>query len=455
MSSLVEQAKFTCALGSLQTVLAIPKGVPIVHAGPGCAARQFSFASSGAGYQGEGYAGGGQISCTNSTQSEVIFGGEKKLRATVQGTLKVIDGDLYVIQSGCTAGIIGDDVEQVACDFADEGYPVVGVDTAGFKGNNYLGHELVVNAIINQYVSFETEKAAVRKGLVNVFAVVPFQDAYWRGDLEEIKRLLTGIGLEVNILYGSGSKGIEEWKDIPNAQFNLVLSPWIGLSTARLLEKKYQTPYLHYPVLPVGLKETGRFLRTVGGFAGLPVEQVEAFIKTEEKRYKEYFVSLGDLISDFGCYLPYHVYTVADSIYGIGASKFLIEELGFTPKRFYDIDAPDQKNEEAVKKLLLDIDSRYEGNISFEYDNKVIQNEIEKELEETRTRSVILGSSWDKALAKSHSDSILVRLSLPITDKVILNKSYVGYQGGLTLLEDLYSELFADGMITNTTHADH
>lgn len=98
MSNLIEQAKFTCALGALQTVLAIPKGIPIVHAGPGCAARQFAFASNGAGYQGEGYAGGGQISCTNSTQSEVIFGGERKLRATVEGTLKVLKGDLYVIQ---------------------------------------------------------------------------------------------------------------------------------------------------------------------------------------------------------------------------------------------------------------------------------------------------------------------------------------------------------------------
>ncbi|MCM1176076.1 MAG: hydrogenase [Blautia sp.] len=455
MSSLVEQAKFTCALGGLQTVLAIPRGIPIVHAGPGCAARQFSFVSAGAGYQGEGYAGGGQISCTNSTQSEVIFGGEKKLHATIEGTLKVIDGDLYVVQAGCTAGIIGDDVEQAACDFADEGYPVVGVDTAGFKGNNYLGHESVVNAILKQYVAFETEKASVRKGLVNVFAVVPFQDAYWRGDLEEIKRLLTGIGLEVNILYGSGSRGIAEWKDIPNAQFNLVLSPWVGLSAAQLLEKKYRTPYLHYPVFPVGLKETGRFLRMVGEFAELPAGQVEDFIRKEEKRYREYFVSMGDLITDFGCYLPYHLYTAADSIYGVGVSKFMIEELGFTPKKFFDIDVPDQKNAEQIQKLLLDIDSRYEGNISFEYDNKIIQEEIEKELEETGTRSVILGSSWDKELAKSHFDSILVRLSLPITDKVILNKTYAGYQGALTLLEDLYSELFADGMITNTTHADH
>ncbi|MCR5797311.1 MAG: hydrogenase [Eubacterium sp.] len=456
MSHLIEQAKYTCALGSVQTVLAIPKGVPIVHAGPGCASRQFSFAGTGAGYQGEGYAGGGQISCTNTTQTEVIFGGEKKLRATVEGTLKVIDGDLYVIQAGCSAGIIGDDVKQVACEFADEGYPVVGVDTSGFKGNNYLGHELVVDAIIDQYISFEVPNAKVKKGLVNVFSVVPFQDAYWRGDLEEIKRLLEGIGLEVNILYGSGSKGFkEEWINIPNAEFNLVIGPWVGLSAAKKLEKLYKTPFLHYPILPVGLKETSRFLRKVAEFAKLEEDVVERFIQREEKRFKEYFVSFGDLVSDFGCYLPYHVYTVADSAYGLGVSKYLVEELGFTPKGFYDIDSPDQKNQAYIKELLNEIDERYDEIVKFEGDNRVIQDDIREKLEESGVRSVILGSSWDKELAQENNDSILVPLSLPITERVILNKSYVGYNGALTLLEDLYSGLFSDGMITNTTHADH
>jgi nitrogenase molybdenum-iron protein beta chain len=455
MSHLIEQAKFSCALGGLQTVLAIEKGIPIVHAGPGCAARQFSYLGSGSGYQGEGYAGGGQISCTNSTQSEVIFGGEKKLRATVDGTLKVMDGSLYVILAGCSAGIIGDDVKQIACEFADEGYPVVGVDTAGFRGNNYQGHELVVNAIIDQYISYEVQKANVRKGLVNVFSVVPFQDAYWRGDLHEIKRLLEGIGLEVNILYGPESKGFSEWMDIPNAEFNLVLSPWVGLSTAKKLESLYKTPYLHVPVLPVGLKETGRFLRKVAEFASLDKDKVESFIASEEKQYKSYFVSFGDLVSDFGCYLPYHLYTIADSTYGIGTSKFVVEELGFTPKGFYDIENPDTKTKQLIEDAIKDIDDRYDGNIVFEGDNKVIQEDLAKKLDEEGVRSVVLGSSWDKELVTSKNDSILIRLSLPITDRVILNKSYVGYKGALSLIEDIYSGLFADGMITNTTHADH
>ena len=108
----------------------------------------------------------------------------------------------------------------------------MGVETAGFKGSSYYGHEAVVTAIIEQYIGNVEPK--LRKGTMNVFSVVPGQDPYWRGDLEAIKSLLEKIGLKVNILFGSGSEGMEEWKDIPNAEFNLLLSPWVGLSSAVL-----------------------------------------------------------------------------------------------------------------------------------------------------------------------------------------------------------------------------
>ena len=114
MANTISQPRYTCALGAQQTVLAIPGGIPIVHAGPGCSSKAFGFLATGAGQQGEGYAGGNQISCTNASETEVVFGGEKKLRQLVESTFKVLNGDLFVILSGCTAGIIGDDVVAIA-----------------------------------------------------------------------------------------------------------------------------------------------------------------------------------------------------------------------------------------------------------------------------------------------------------------------------------------------------
>lgn len=261
MSKLIEQPRFSCALAAQTTVLAIPRALPIVHAGPGCASKTFLTLSQCAGNQGEGFGGGGQISSTNTGTKEVVFGGENKLRTLTENAFKVLDADLFVLLSGCTSGIIGDDIVSIANEFREEGRPVVGAETSGFTGNNYQGHELVVNSIIEQFVGNVTPK--VQKGLVNVFSVVPNQDPFWRGDLEEIKRILTSIGLKVNILFGYESAGVFEWQNIPNAEFNILLSPWVGLKTVELLKKKYGTPFFHFPYLPVGGKATSLFLKNL------------------------------------------------------------------------------------------------------------------------------------------------------------------------------------------------
>ena len=198
MNCEISQPRYTCALGAQATVLAIPYAIPVVHAGPGCSGIVTAF--SRLGNHGESYAGGNQIPSTNTDETNVVFGGEKDLRSEIQGAMKVMKGDLFVALSGCTAGIIGDNTTEVAGEFADEGYPVVGADTPGFKGNAYNGHEIVVKAIIDQFVG--NKKPQVEKGLVNVFADVPSQNPFWRGDLPQIKNLLEKIGLKVNILFG-------------------------------------------------------------------------------------------------------------------------------------------------------------------------------------------------------------------------------------------------------------
>ncbi|MDR0721381.1 MAG: hydrogenase [Treponema sp.] len=438
MSRVIEQPRFTCALGGQQTVLAIPGARPIVHAGPGCSMKIMEFSSMNAGRQGEGCGGGTNISCTNTYEQEVVFGGEKKLRATIEGAFKVLKGDLFVVLSGCTADIVGDDTINITKEYAEQGWPIVGVETAGFKGTSYYGHETVVNGIIEQFVGDTRGKP--RKRLVNVFSVVPFQNPYWRGDLENLKSLLRSIGLEANILFGYGSKGVSEWKDIPNAQFNLLVSPWVGLSTVKLLDQKYGTPYLHYPVLPFGAQETSRFLREVGSYAGIPKERIDEVIETEEKRFYRYLSSIVDFLSEYRSNLPWELYTVADSAYAAGASVFLTNELGFIPKGVYIVDDTAQNFQEAVAASIVSRNSDFEGLVQFETDGGLIQQDIRNKLEGSH-KALFLGSGWEKFLAQSTGNSCSF-LSLPLPETVILGKSFIGYSGGINLAEEIYSDIF-------------
>lgn len=450
MSSLIEKPRFSCALAAQQTVLAIPGGIPIIHAGPGCASKASGFAGIQAGQQGEGYAGRTHISCTNAGEREVVFGGEKNLTELIEGTLKVIKGDLYVALSGCTAGIIGDDTAHVADLFAKDGYPVVGVDTAGFRGNNYFGHELVVRAIIDQYVGNVTPN--VRKGLVNVFASVPYQDPYWRGDLETLKALLEKLGLEVNILFGTESAGVSEWKDIPNAQFNLLVSPWVGLDVVKHLEKKYKTPFLHYPIFPVGAQATSKFLRAVSEFAGLDEEKTEAVIAKEEKRFYSYLVAFSDFVAEQRNILPYQLYVAGGSAYAIGITDYFTNELGFLPYGVYVVDDPAKDKEKLVKDAYASVAPEYEDKLQIQADGGLIVKDIEEKVGNSK-KALIFGSYWDRCVAQE-TNNYFVNLSLPVTTEIITSSSYAGYEGGLRLIEKVFSIAFNRGNLSSRTHVE-
>lgn len=446
MNCEISQPRFTCTLGAQSTVLAIPRAIPIVHAGPGCSSIVSAFAQSG--YQGEAYAGGNQVPSTNTDESNVVFGGERDLRSEIEGALKVMKGDLFVVLSGCTAGIIGDNVEEIAKDYASQGLPLVGTDTPGFKGNAYSGHEAVVKAIINQFVG--NVKPQVEKGLVNVFADVPAQNPFWRGDFEQLKKLIEKLGLKVNILFGTSSKGISEWKNIPNAEFNILVSPWVGLDIVESLKQKYGTPYLHYPILPVGAVQSSHFLRTIADFAGIPNELVEEVIKKEEERYYEFFVDTADFFSTLQNNLPYELYASGDSLTIFGVIKYLENEVGYIPNAVFVTDNPNQKNENNLRELFKKEFPEYADKLFFEIDSEKIAENVIPELQKTN-RALVLGSDWEKLYTKQ-SGNLFQYISAPIHQQLIISKSYVGYEGGLRLLEDIYNTLFEGKTITNQTY---
>lgn len=363
MSNFIEQPRYSCALGAQQTVVAIKRAVPILHSGPGCSGKISSLIG-----QGEGYAGGNTIPCTNSGETEVIFGGEDKLRSVIEGAFKVIDADLYVVLTGCTSDIVGDDIESVTSEYQRQGKIIVYAETGGFKSNNYVSHDIVVNAIIDQYVDKYKTEVKVEKGLVNVFATIPYQDPYWNGNLEEIKRILEGIGLKVNILFGHESGGIEEWETIPNAQFNIVVSTWVGLNTAKHLEEKYGTTYVHFPYLPIGGEETSKFLHQVSEFGSLNKTIVEAFIKKEEEKFYSYIERTADFMLEFRYGLPRRFYTILDASYSIGFSKFLLNELGIIPAKQFIIDDTPEEYRDAIVGEFNKISEFRSSKVEFQVD---------------------------------------------------------------------------------------
>lgn len=112
-----------------------------------------------------------------------------------------------------------------------------------------------------------------------------------------------------------------------------MLSPWLGLETARHLEQKYGQPFLHEPAIPIGARLTGGFLRRVASFAGLPREAVEAFIARDER---DYYLYLRDFSAFYaGCTSQYSLASkfaiIGESAYTLAIARFLAYQLGLVP----------------------------------------------------------------------------------------------------------------------------
>lgn len=433
MSNVIEAPRHFCTLGSQQVVLAIEKAIPILHAGPGCSQKLWEGLSFYNGFQGTGYAGGSAVPCTNATENEVIFGGEQRLREVIEGSLKVMDGELFVVLTGCLPDLIGDDTMRVVREFQERGAPIVYAETGGFKGTTYQGYDIVVEAIVKQFLTADSNQ--VIPGLVNIWSAVPYQDPFWSGNLQAIKDLLAGIGLEANILFGPQSGGIQAWKKVPAAQFNLVISPWVGLNIAQLLEEEFGTPFLHYPVFPIGATETSRFLREVANFANLETNRIETFISQQEANFFYYLERAADFFLGYRYYLPGHFVTVADSFYALGVSRFLVNDVGLLPGPQFITDETPEEYQAKIVAEFSNLAPKVSAEVRFIADSGVIHDELRK-LSHLR-QPLILGSDWDRDIA-AKLPGYHVGIALPLTDCLILNRSYIGYQGGLRLIEDIY-----------------
>ncbi|MDR1482553.1 MAG: hypothetical protein LBI74_08005 [Synergistaceae bacterium] len=433
--------RYGCAIGAVYSVVAIPGGVPIANCGPGCADKQFFMMCGENGYQGTNGAGAGAMPSANVGENEIVFGGTKKLDALIKSALRIMKGDIFVVVTGCSGELVGDDVGSVVRGYQRAGKPVVFADAAGFKGNNITGHEIVMKEIIDQFVG--DYKGRKRKGLLNLFFEVPYFNTNWRGDFIELKRVLEGAGLEVNALFGPESRGAAEWKDIPKAQFNLVVSPWVGIDTAEHLKAKYNQPYLHVPIVPVGEEATTEFIRQVVEFAGINPKRSEEFIKKEAKLYYYFLEHFTEFFSEFWFGLPSRFAIASDASTNLALTKFLADQMGVIPVKQIITDNPPERFRDGIRRLYENITEGVSAEVDFIEDGYIIEHEI-KNADFAGTVPLILGSTWEMDVA-AELGGLLVRVGTPNTEEVVMNRSFIGYRGAPTFMERVYSAAVSGG----------
>ena len=214
---------------------------------------------------------------TDMQDSDIIFGGEKKLEAAIQEAYDLFHPKGIAVFATCPVGLIGDDIHAVARKMKEKfgDCNVFAFSCEGYKGvSQSAGHHIANNQVFRHMVgTSSTEKTDKYK--INLLGEYNIG-----GDGFEIDRILKKCGI-TNIATFSGNSTYDQFASANQADLSAVMCHRSINYVADMLEVKYGIPWIKINF--IGANSTAKSLRKIAKYFGDKelIDRVEEVIAEE------------------------------------------------------------------------------------------------------------------------------------------------------------------------------
>jgi nitrogenase molybdenum-iron protein alpha chain len=208
---------------------------------------------------------------TDMQEEDIVFGGEKKLRAAIQEAYDLFKPKAISIFATCPVGLIGDDVHAVAREMKELlGINVFGFSCEGYKGvSQSAGHHIANNGIFTHVVG-QNDKVKEGKFKINLLGEYNIG-----GDAFELDRILEDCGITVVSTF-SGNSTYDQFANAHMADLNTIMCHRSINYVAEMMETKFGIPWIKINF--IGAESSAKSLRKIANY----FEDAELKEKVEE-----------------------------------------------------------------------------------------------------------------------------------------------------------------------------
>ncbi len=208
---------------------------------------------------------------TDLQDEDIVFGGEKKLRAAIQEAYDLFKPKAISIFSTCPVGLIGDDVHSVAREMKEKlGINIFGFSCEGYKGvSQSAGHHIANNGIFKHVVGLDDTP---REGKYKINLLGEYNIG---GDGFEIDRILDRCGITTVATF-SGNSTYDQFANAHMADLNTIMCHRSINYVAEMMEKKFGIPWIKINF--IGANSAAKSLRKIAKY----FEDRELIDKVEE-----------------------------------------------------------------------------------------------------------------------------------------------------------------------------
>lgn len=390
--------------GALWTLMGIKDARTILHSPPGCYINQHQNALVNDWTM--------ELYTSNLNYSGIMQGGEDQFETALRKVAAKEPAAIFVVTSP-PVEVAQDDIEGVA---QKVGYKNTIVVRPPIGGTAPDGREAAFIKLLDIMDSDIPKKQRT----VNIIGPA-FSMFNWMADLNELKRMLRGIGISVNSVLCAGAS-VEEIKRAPAAELNLCIYPFdFGQETAREMEKRFAIPYMS-DIIPIGFENSAQWLEKIAGFFKI---DAGPFLKEAMTNAFEFIRSpmVFTVTFEMNAALSFENHNT----YAVGIAEFYSKEVGV------DIAMSAVSNSDAARR------------IEKVCDEVLLQPTIDEKREKFVATSpmAIFGNFYDKKISMDEGFKNFIFADIPSIGWLNTeNCPFMGFMGAKFLVQTLVNEVY-------------